>query len=81
MRNLISETKVNNPFHVSQFCVTGHSDLTAREREEVYELAKCYVNLLLKNKLKPLLLKIICARLAGYCSVLTTEIFVIYLHI
>ena len=51
MRNLISETKVNNTFPVSQFCVPGY-----------------LVNLLLKKKLKPLLLKIICVRLSGYWS-------------
>ena len=31
-----------------------YSDLTAQEREEVYELVECYVNLIFKNKLKSL---------------------------
>ena len=44
MINLIPEAKVGNASPVSQFCVPDtqyHSDLTAQEREEVYDLVEC----------------------------------------
>ena len=75
MRNLISETKVDNTFHVSQFCVPGYSVLFRLDcTGKGGGISTCRM----KNKLKPLLLKILCVSLSGYWPVLTNKIFVIY---
>ena len=87
---LISETKIDNTFPVSQFCVPGYSVPFRLDRIGngggimlcVKEHISCrMLSLLLKKRLKPLLLELICVSLSDCWSVLMTQIFVIYRYI
>ena len=83
---LISETKIDNTFPVSQFCVPGYSMPFRLDRTRnggvIMLYFKKHTPCIMLNKftfekeLKPLLLKLICVRLSGCCSVLITQIFV-----
>ena len=88
---LISETKIDNTFPVSQFCVPGYSvpfrlyrtgnggGIMLYVKEHIpYRMLSKFT---LGKEIEAFLLKLICIRLNGSWSVLVTQIFVIYPYI